>query len=94
MRQALYEARKRAGMTQQQLAMEAALDRTVYNRIERGLRNPGVEVAIKIAAILKKSVEDIFLPCDALKKHNDHQEPRKIRCKGKAMATTDRGPAA
>jgi len=70
MRQALYEARKNAGLTQKQLALVANLDRTVYNRIERGLRKPDVDVAIKIATALNKSVEDIFLTEDVLKKHN------------------------
>jgi DNA-binding XRE family transcriptional regulator len=38
------------------------IDRSFYSRIERGARNPSLDVALKIAEVLKKDVSEIFLP--------------------------------
>lgn len=49
--------RNEAGFSQDQLAEKAELDRTYLSGIERGVRNPGVKVVIRIARALKVSVD-------------------------------------
>ena len=44
--------RLRKGLTQEQLSGLAALDRTHYSKIERGLRSPTVETIFKISFAL------------------------------------------
>lgn len=71
MRQELYDARKKYGFTQEQLARASGIERTTYNRIERGTRKPDIDMALRIANVLNKPVEDIFLSSQVLKKHNE-----------------------
>jgi len=56
----LRDTRRAAGVTQEAMAEAIGIDRTAYCRIERGRRQPDVNVAIKIAALLGKSVEFLF----------------------------------
>lgn len=69
MRQRLIIARKEANLTQQQLADLINIDRSYYAHIERGARRPSLVVALKIAQVLGKCVEDIFLPSDVAERH-------------------------
>lgn len=55
-------ARYKAGLTQEQVALEAKIDLTYMGGIERGKRNPSVLVLVRIADAL--SVE----PADLLKR--------------------------
>ena len=48
----LKELRESKGLTQEQLSGLAALDRTHYSKIERGLRSPTIETLFKIAHAL------------------------------------------
>lgn len=45
-------ARQAAGLTQEQLALEAKIDLTYAGGIERGQRNPSVKVLARIAEAL------------------------------------------
>lgn len=45
-------ARQAAGLTQEQLALEARIDLTYVGGIERGRRNPTVKVLAQIAVAL------------------------------------------
>jgi transcriptional regulator with XRE-family HTH domain len=47
------EARKAVGLSQEALAAEVGLDRTYISGIERGVRNPSLDVIVKIAKRLK-----------------------------------------
>jgi transcriptional regulator with XRE-family HTH domain len=46
-------ARKALALSQEQLALEVDLDRTYISGIERGVRNPSLDVIAKIAKRLK-----------------------------------------
>lgn len=71
MRKQLYHARKDAGLTQAQVAKMIGIDRSTYNRIERGTRKDiPIHLALKIAEVLGKNVEDIFLPDNVHQIHN------------------------
>ena len=63
----LIKARKEAGLRQWQIAETVGIDRSFYSRIERGTRNPSLEVALKIAEVLNKDVTEIFLSSDVSK---------------------------
>lgn len=51
--EALKRHRKLKRYTQEELAIEADLDRTYISMLERGLRKPSLEVAMKLAKVLK-----------------------------------------
>lgn len=52
MRDFLFEARKKKGMTQQEVAKAAKISHTAYCNIENGKRDPSVRTAKKIAKVL------------------------------------------
>lgn len=52
--------REAAGLSQEDAAMEADLDRAYYGRIERGLVNVSALNLLKIAKVLKVVVGDFF----------------------------------
>jgi transcriptional regulator with XRE-family HTH domain len=49
------------GMTQEQLAADAGIDLTYAGGIERGRRNPSLEVLVRIAAALGVDLPDLFV---------------------------------
>jgi len=53
-------ARKAAGLSQEDAAIEADLDRAYYGRIERGQVNVSALNLLKIAKALKADVGDFF----------------------------------
>ena len=57
----LRSARKGLGLTQGELAGRIGMDRTRYNKIERGHLTPDVNDAISIAKAVKKRVEQVFV---------------------------------
>lgn len=73
MRTALIETRKKAGLTQAQVAKLVGIDRSFYVYIERGKRTPSLRVAIRIAQVLGRSIEEIFLPLDATLRHENEK---------------------
>jgi len=56
----LKELRKSAGLTQQELSESAEVSRKSINAIENGIYVPSTVLALKIAKILKCSIEDLF----------------------------------
>ncbi|TCJ01337.1 helix-turn-helix transcriptional regulator [Cytobacillus praedii] len=48
----LLQKRTAAKMTQEEVAVQAEIQRPYYTQIESGVRNPSVKVAKKIASIL------------------------------------------
>jgi len=55
-------AAKRKGLNKKQidLAREVGITRSYYANIERGIRNPSLRVAKKIAAVLNSTVDELF----------------------------------
>jgi len=51
--------RGQAGLTQDKLAEKAELDRTYLSGIERGVRNPGIKIVIRVARALDVSVDQL-----------------------------------
>ena len=56
----LHAARKKAGLTQEELAHAANISRQAYVSIESGKSVPSTEVALRIARKLHIRVEDLF----------------------------------
>ena len=52
--------RKQRGQSQEEFALLVDLDRTYIGGIERGERNPGLKVIIRIADTLNVPVSDLF----------------------------------
>ncbi|MDO7206276.1 helix-turn-helix transcriptional regulator [Paraclostridium bifermentans] len=57
----LFYIRKELKMSQQILAKKVGISRTYLSKIENGHSNPSTEITYKIANVLNKSIEDIFL---------------------------------
>lgn len=51
--------RNEAGLSQDKLAEKADLDRTYLSGIERGVRNPGIKIVIRIASALGVTVDQL-----------------------------------
>ncbi len=56
----LKEVRTEAGLTQADLAERVGVSRKTINTVENGVFVPSTLLALKLAATLKISVEDIF----------------------------------
>ena len=54
------EARRRAGMSQEQLAFEAGMKRSYVSDLERGTRNPSVKAIGRLAIALGVSPPDLL----------------------------------
>lgn len=53
--------RVQAGLSQEDFAVDAGIDRTYVSRIERGLENPTVAVLARIAKALNADIVDLVL---------------------------------
>jgi transcriptional regulator with XRE-family HTH domain len=53
-------ARKALGWSQEQLAFETDIDRTYISGIERGVRNPSLDMLVKLAKTLKTSPSNLL----------------------------------
>ena len=56
----LEELRKRAGLTQEELSVQAEVSRKSINAIENGIYIPSTVLALKIAKTLNCNVEELF----------------------------------
>ena len=56
----LQQLRRAAGLTQQELSVDAEVSRKSINAIENGIYVPSTVLALKIAKTLKSKVEDLF----------------------------------
>lgn len=54
------EARRRAGMSQEQLAFEAGMKRSYVSDLERGTRNPSVKAIDRLATALGVEPADLL----------------------------------
>jgi transcriptional regulator with XRE-family HTH domain len=52
--------REKAGLSQEQFAEKAGLDRTYVSGVERGVRNPTLEVIHRIACALEVPMDELF----------------------------------
>lgn len=52
--------RDELGMSQEELSMQVGITRPYLSNIETGNKKPSVFLALKIAKVLNKNVEDLF----------------------------------
>ncbi|CAN7629740.1 helix-turn-helix transcriptional regulator [Acidovorax sp. NB1] len=64
MRNHLKALRQDRGMTQQALADALGVSRQTVHSIEAGKYDPSLPLAFKIAQVLQRSIEQIFVPED------------------------------
>ncbi|WP_324822399.1 helix-turn-helix transcriptional regulator [Sinanaerobacter sp. ZZT-01] len=60
MKNKIKELRKNMGLRQEDIANELGVTRQTINAIENDKYNPTLELAMKLARLLKTSVENIF----------------------------------
>jgi transcriptional regulator with XRE-family HTH domain len=60
--EAVKRARKAAGLSQEELAFEAGLDRTYISQVERRKRNVTIVVLAKIAKALRTTPDRLLTP--------------------------------
>ena len=53
--------REQAGLSQEQVALAAGLDRTYVSGIERGRRNPSLRSMQRVASVLNIDLADLLL---------------------------------
>lgn len=58
--QTIRRIREKKSITQEQLALDAGLNRAYIGYIERGERNPSTDTLVKIAKALKVSLQTLF----------------------------------
>ncbi len=68
-----------AGMTQEELAFRAGMDRTYLSDIERGRRNPTLLTMQDVATPLNLRVVDLLEGSDAIKPPKEPSRPRAAR---------------
>ncbi len=56
----LKQVRTKAGLTQGQLAASARISRQAYSALESGSANPSTEVTLRLARVLRQTVESLF----------------------------------
>ncbi|MEC9446428.1 MAG: helix-turn-helix transcriptional regulator, partial [Chloroflexota bacterium] len=56
----LKQVRTKAGLTQGRLAASARISRQAYSALELGSANPSTEVALRLAKVLRQTVESLF----------------------------------
>lgn len=61
MRKALLNARIERNLTQEEVAQKAGISRSAYTNIERGVKNPSFDVAVRIKKAVGRQNDDIFL---------------------------------
>jgi DNA-binding XRE family transcriptional regulator len=54
------ELRSKRNLSQERLALEAGVDRTLVSKIERGVANPSLQVLSKICVILGVPISHLF----------------------------------
>ena len=57
----LRKLRVKSDLSQENLAVDAGIDRTYVSRLERGVQNPSVVVLEKLATALGVKIGDLFL---------------------------------
>ena len=57
----LRRMRVRRGLSQENLAVDATVDRTYVSRLERGLENPTVAVLDRLAEALSAQISEFFV---------------------------------
>jgi putative transcriptional regulator len=60
MKNKIKELRKASGMRQEDLAVKLRVTRQTINAIENNKYNPTLELAMKLAKLLKMPIEEIF----------------------------------
>lgn len=63
---ALRELRRRKGLTQEALALEAGAERTYVSLIERGKNSPSVRMVYRLCAVLDTRPSELFAQVDQL----------------------------
>lgn len=61
MKNRIKELRKSIGLRQEDLAEQTGVTRQTINAIENNKYNPTLELAMKLAKLLKTPVEEVFL---------------------------------
>lgn len=62
MKNCIKQLRKEAGLRQEDMANTLVVSRQTIIAIENNKYNPTLELAMKIAKLLQRSVEEIFFP--------------------------------
>lgn len=60
MRVALYEARKKKGLSVKEVASKLGISDSFYYKIEKGQRNPTIALAKQISDLLGEDMETLF----------------------------------
>lgn len=71
----LRKARLRKGLTQKQIAEMIGVSESYYCQLETGARRLSLPLAQKLAVVLGKSLDSLFMPSDLAVRRVADQEP-------------------
>ncbi|MHA2856880.1 helix-turn-helix transcriptional regulator [Paenibacillus lautus] len=71
---ALVEARKEMGLTQEELAISLGYSKATVSNWENGHSNPSLYDAFKVARILNKDINQLFLDINVQVSHTNKEE--------------------
>jgi transcriptional regulator with XRE-family HTH domain len=74
---ALREARQKASISQEALALSCGIDRTFVSMLERGVRQPTISTILSLAVVLEVSPESLVARTNALLKGLQTSEKRR-----------------
>lgn len=82
----LRRIRKERGLSQERLALEAGVDRTMLSKIERRIANPSIETLLKLSNRLAVDLRDLLSPEPKPQIHADGERYRPDRASGFAAS--------
>lgn len=69
----LRDLREKAGLTQLEMGKKLGISESYYCQLENEKRRMSLNMALDIAAILKTTPNDIFLPSDFAERHESRE---------------------
>ena len=72
--QRIREFRAKLGITQEELAFKAGMDRTYISGVERGIRNPTYTSLVSIASALESNLSDLLIAVESLSTNKAQQD--------------------
>ena len=69
--QVLRTLRKKAGLSQEQLALEAGIERNFVSLIERGVNQPSIRIIFKLAKALAVPPSAMIILVEEIIRHTD-----------------------
>jgi transcriptional regulator with XRE-family HTH domain len=89
--QRLQDLRRRAGLSQEEVAHRARLHATYLSDLERGTQTPTLDVVNRLATALRVTLAELFVPLD--RRFRSRQRKERLTCGCGPLELSARRPA-